>query len=55
MEDFVTALAGQVTAANLWGAIAGAATIVGVGILVGFGYTVLRRTVSGLGKGKGKI
>lgn len=55
MGDFVTSLAGQVTVANLWGAIAPAAAIVGVGILVGFAYTVLRRTVSGLGKGKGRI
>lgn len=55
MGDFVTGLIGQVTASNLWGAIAPAAPLVGVGVLVGFGYLVLRRTVSGIGKGKGKI
>lgn len=55
MTDFVTALTAQVTSTNLWAAIAPAAAIVAVGILVGFGYLVLRRSVGGIGKGKGKI
>ncbi len=55
MTAFVTALTEDVTATALWGAIAPAAAIVTVGILVGFGYTVLRRSIGGIGKGKGKI
>lgn len=55
METFVTGLTTTVTSGALWGALAPAAGIVGVGILVGFGYTVLRRSVSGIGKGKGRI
>jgi hypothetical protein len=55
MQAFVTALTENVTATSLWGALAPAAAIVGVGILVGFGYTVLRRAVSGIGKGKGRL
>lgn len=55
MGTFVTELTTDVTAAALWGAIAPAAAIVAVGILVGFSYTVLRRSVSGIGKGKGRL
>ena len=55
MGDFVTALTTSVSATNLWGAIAPAAALVGVGLIVGFGYTVLRRSVKGLGKGKGSL
>lgn len=55
MNAFVTALSSDVTAAGLWGAIAPAAPIIGVGVLVGFGYMVLRRAVKGIGKGKGSL
>ena len=55
MQAFVTELTTDVTATALWSSLAPAAAIVGVGILVGFGYTVLRRSVSGIGKGKGKL
>jgi hypothetical protein len=55
MGDFITGLLGQVTVANLWESIAPAAPLVGVGILVGFGYLILRRAVKGIGRGKGTI
>lgn len=55
MEAFVTALQTNVTATALWSNLAPAAPIVGVGILVGFGYMVLRRSVKGIGRGKGAI
>lgn len=55
MGPFVTALTTDVTATSLWGAIAPAAPVVGVGILVGFGYLVLRRSIKGIGRGKGSI
>lgn len=55
MEALVTALSTSVTATGLWGAIAPIAPIVGVGVLVGFGYLVLRRAVKGIGRGKGAI
>lgn len=55
MGDFITALLGQVTASNLWGALAPAAPLVGLGVLVGFGYFVLRRAVKGIGHGKARI
>lgn len=55
MGDFVTSLTTSVTAGGLWGAIAPAAPIIGVGVLVGFGYMVLRRSVKGIGKGKGTL
>lgn len=55
MGGFVTALTDDVTIAALWGALTPVAAIVGVGILVGFGYTVLKRAIKGIGKGKANI
>jgi len=55
MGDFITALLTSVNVAALWEAFAPAAPLVGIGILVGFGYMVLKRSVHGVGKGKAKI
>lgn len=55
MQDFITALLGQVTVANLWASIAPAAALVGVAVLISFAYYVLSKVVRGVGKGKAKI
>lgn len=55
MEAAVTALTAVVTPASLFATLAQVAPLVGVGLVVGFGLTIARHTISGIGKGKGKI
>lgn len=55
MADFVTALMTALTPAAFWGAIEEAAPLVGVLVLVAFGYRILRRLVSGASKAKAKF
>lgn len=54
MVDFVTALTGQVSAANLWAQITPAAVFIGAMVLFAFGYKILRRVIKGAGNGKAK-
>lgn len=55
MGEFMTTLTTAVTGAKLWEAIAPAAPIIGVGILFSIGYMVLRRAITGIGRGKAKV
>lgn len=55
MEAAITALTAQITAANLWGALAGVASIIGVVLLFVLGLTFVRRVVKGASKGKLKF
>ena len=55
MDALVTALGTSLTPTALWGAIAPVAPLVGVGVVVGLGYMVLRKAVKGIGHGKGRI
>lgn len=55
MEAAITALTAQVTAANLWGAVASVASLVGVVLLFVLGLTFVRRVVKGASKGKLKF
>jgi len=55
MEAFITALTAQITVSNLWGAIAGAAALIGAAVLFSIGYRITHRSVSGISKGKAKM
>ena len=55
MEAFITALTTALTPAAFWGSIAQVAPLVGILVLVSFGYTILRRLVSGASKAKAKF
>jgi len=52
MEAFITALMTSVTGSALWGALAPVAPFIGVGILFGLGYMVVRKSSRGISKGK---
>jgi len=53
MDDVVTAITTAVTPTALFGALESVAPIVTLGILVGFGLTLLRKAVRKIGHGKG--
>lgn len=55
MEAVLTALTAQITAANLWGALAAVVPIIGTVLLFVLGLTFVRRTVKGASKGKLKF
>lgn len=55
MTDVVTALTTGITPAALFSSLAAVAGLVTTAVLVSFGIGVLRRTVSGIGKGKARI
>ena len=54
MDTFITALTSGITPAALWGALASAAALIIVAVVFSFGYHVIRRVISGIGKGKAK-
>lgn len=55
MEAAITAISAQITAANLWGALAAVAGIIGVVLLFVLGLTFVRRVTKGASKGKLKF
>ena len=55
MEAFVTAMTTALTPAAFWGSIAPFAPIIGVLVLVAFGYGIMRRVVGGASRGKAKF
>lgn len=55
MEDFVTGLTSNVNVAAFWDTIGPVAPLVGVAILIGIGYMVVRKVVGGAGKAKAKL
>lgn len=55
MDAFITALTTALTPAAFWGSITEVAPLIGVLVLVAFGYGILRRLVGGASKGKAKF
>lgn len=55
MDAFITALMSALTPAAFWASIADTAPLIGVLVLVAFGYRILRRLVSGASKAKAKF
>lgn len=55
MEAAIAEIEAQVTAANLWGAVAAVASIIGVVLLFVLGLTFVRRVTKGASKGKLKF
>lgn len=53
MQAFITALTTELSAANLWGAIAPIAPLIGILVLVGLGIYILRKNLKRASKGKG--
>jgi len=55
MEATVTAMTTAVTPTTMFATLADVAPLIVTGLIIGFSFTVLRKVVSGLGKGKAKI
>ena len=55
MDAVITALTAGITSATLFGALASVAPLLITGVVVGFSFSVLRKVVTGLGKGKARI
>jgi len=55
MDAFVTALTTALTPTAFWGSIAEVAPLIGVLVLVAFGYGIIRKLVSGASRGKAKF
>lgn len=55
MTGVGTALASTITAASLGAAITDMIPFLGVTVLVGLSYTVLRRAIKGAGRGRASI
>lgn len=55
MSEAVTALSTTVSGDALWGVFADAVPYIGVVVLAGFGFYLIRRMIKGLSKGKAKI
>lgn len=55
MANTVTALSTAVTADALWGVFGDAIPFISVVVLVAFGFSLVRRMIRGVSKGKAKI
>lgn len=55
MDAFITALTTALTPAAFWGSITEVAGLIGVLVLVSFGYHILRRLVGGASRAKAKF
>lgn len=55
MQAFITALETELTSANLWSELTGAAAFLGLMVVFAFGYRIVRRLINGVSKGKAKI
>lgn len=55
MQAFITALQTNLTSANLWTELAAAGAFIGLMVVFAFGYRIIKRVVSGVSKGKGKL
>jgi len=55
MDAFVTALTTALTPTAFWGSISEVAPLIGVLVLVAFGYGIIRKLVSGASRGKAKF
>lgn len=55
MTNAVSTLSTTVSSDALWGVFASAVPYIGVVVLVGFGFYLIRRMIKGVSKGKAKI
>lgn len=55
MTNAISTLSTTVSADALWGVFANAVPYIGVVVLVGFGFYLVRRMIKGVSKGKAKI
>ena len=55
MTNAITTLQGTVSSEALWGVFGQAVPFIGVVVLVGFGFYLIRRMIKGVSKGKAKI
>lgn len=55
MENAITTLSTTVNEAALWGVFNKAIPFIGVVVLVGFGFYLVRRMIKGVSRGKAKI
>lgn len=55
MNTAVTTLATEVSADALWGVFTSAIPYIGVVVLVGLGFYLIRRMIKGVSKGKARI
>lgn len=55
MQAFINQLQTELTSANLWAELTGAAAFLGLMVIFAFGYRIVRRLINGVSKGKAKI
>ena len=55
MDDWITAFQTTWTSAAMWGELAQAGAMIGLAVIFGFGYRVIRKLVGGLSKGKARV
>ena len=55
MNDAITSLSTTVSADSLWGVFNSAIPYIGVVVLVGFGFYLVRKMIKGVSHGKAKI
>lgn len=55
MNEAITSLSTTVSSDALWGVFASAVPYIGVVVLVGFGFFLIRRMIKGVSKGKAKV
>lgn len=55
MVNAVSALSTTVSADALWGVFGNAVPYIGVVVIVGFGFYLVRRMIKGVSKGKARI
>ena len=55
LTSLITALTSNITAEAFWGNIAPFGTFLATMVVFAFGYRVIRKVISGAGRGKAKI
>lgn len=55
MTNAISTLSTTVSSDALWGVFANSVPYIGVVVLVGFGFYLIRRMIKGVSKGKAKI
>lgn len=55
MDSVVTALTSQLSISNLWAVVGGVIGLVGISVLFGLGFYLLKRAINKLKRAKGGI
>lgn len=55
MDAVITALTSQLSIANLWSVVGGVIGLVGISVLFGLGFYLLKRAINKLKRAKGGI